>query len=247
MIQYPSATIKVMAEACLKVSGSAIRDHYELQCLQSSRKPLDNFYHNLHQRITERLNEALMRARPEFGFYDSSSVEEGDFWLLSILENAKNFQHSLPFFSLAIAHVKRESQGHNETISSLIMCPVLKEIYFAEKDKGAWFCSFEFSQDKPQMIKTSGRVAKEDMLVATNTTNLPLAQAQLRNLGSDALSIVYTAAGKFDAAVIDSPIYQNNAAALLIAKEAGLKIQAVSNTLYVGTDAFMKLFTSLES
>ena len=241
MISYPSASIAVMAEACLKVSGAIMRDYYELQCLQNSRKPLDSFYNNLHQRVEQRLGDALMRARPEFRFYDSALGGEGDFWVLSVLESAKNFQHSLPFFTLAIAQIRRDEQGNIETISALVMLPILKELYFAEKNKGAWFCSFEFSQEKPQAIKSSGRVVKEDMLVATNTTDVPLSSVQTRNLGSDALSIIYAASGKFDAAIIAGPLYQNNVAALLIAKEAGLKIEIIHDILYVATDAFMNI------
>ncbi len=239
MIQYPSATIKVMAEACLKVSSAIMRDYYELQWLQNSRKPLDSFYHNLYRRVEQRLNDALMLARPDFSFYDPNIVVDGDYWVLSILEEVQNFQHSLSLFTVSVAYVKREC-GNLETISSLVMCPVVKELYFAEKDKGAWFCSFEFSQDKPQAIKASGRVVKEDMLIISNTNDLPFAQDQLRNLGSEALSIIYTAFGKVDGAVIRNSVYQNNAAGLLIAKEVGLHSQTINNVLYVGTDAAMK-------
>ena len=63
---YPSPTIRVMVDASRKISGMIMRDFYELQLLQNSRKSLFGFYDHLLKRAIPKLEEELMKARPGF-------------------------------------------------------------------------------------------------------------------------------------------------------------------------------------
>ena len=228
---YPSPTIRVMADASRKISGMIMRDYYELQLLQNSRKSLSGFYEHLVRRASGKLEEELLKARPNF-LTDIDSASHGDFWVFNVLEGRENFLHALPYFTISIAHVRRNNP-RKEVVSSIVVAPAFKEMYFAELDKGAWFERFDMNQDRPEKLRVSGRMSKDDLLYVSNQN---LGVAGLRNLGSNAIALSYLAAGRFDAVVIEKPDYKDIAAGLLIAKQAGAVLDVSDDRVVAATE-----------
>ncbi len=229
---YPSSTIRVMSDASRKVSGMIMRDYYELQLLQNSRKSLGGFYDHLVRRAGAKLEEELLKARPNF-LTDIDSATHGDFWVFNVLEGHENFLHALPYFTISIAHVRRNN-SRKEVVSSVIVAPVFKEMYFAELGKGAWFERFDMNQDRPETLRVSGRKSKEDLLYMADQKIGDV--GQLRNLGSSAIALSYLAAGRFDAVVIEKSDYKDIAAGLLIANQAGALVDVSDNRVVAATE-----------
>ena len=229
---YPSATIRVMIDTARKVSGMIMRDYYELQLLQNSRKSLDGFYEHLIKRAVRKVKEDLTKARPDF-MYDLESNDQGDFWVLNVLEGKENFLHAVPNFSISIAHV-RKSKGTKEVISGLVVLPVFKEAYFAEADKGAWLEQFDMHKDRADVLRVSGRNNKKEMLVATTDSSFD--SSIIRNFGSCGVSLSYLAAGRIDAVILNDASYSDIAAGLLIARQAGATIIEKDNKIIVATE-----------
>lgn len=230
---YPSATIRVMAEASRKISGMIMRDYYELQLLQNSRKPLEGFYNHLVNRAEQKLKDQLLKARPDF-LIDDGSISEGDFWTFNVLEGKDNFLHALPDFTISIAHVRKKSTSEREVVSGLVVAPVLKEMYFAERGLGAWIELFDIQKNQADTLRISGRKERGDLLVATDS-NIDL-NMEVRNFGSAALSLVYLASGRVDAVVLKKYDNRDVDAGLLIASQAGAAVEIKDDTIIAATE-----------
>ncbi|MBP9792053.1 MAG: hypothetical protein KBC27_02470 [Rickettsiales bacterium] len=237
---YPSATIRVMSDASQKISGMIMRDYYELQLLQNSRKSLNGFCEHLIRRAVPKLQEELLKARPGFGTnFDSDT--QGDFWVFNVLEGEKNFLHALPYFAISIAHVNKKETA-NEVISSLVVMPALNEMFCAELGKGAWFYRFDMHQDRPDKLQLSGRRSKDELLCAINQ-GAHSSEYECRNFGSNAIALGYLAAGRVDAVMVRDYRYMDVAASLLIAKQAGALVEVDDKYIKASTEYFRSQYT----
>ena len=54
-------------------------------------------------------------------------------WIIDPIDGTTNFLHGIPHFAISIALMSKE-----ELLSSLIFDPIKDEMFFAEKDKGAF-------------------------------------------------------------------------------------------------------------
>jgi myo-inositol-1(or 4)-monophosphatase len=217
---YPSATVRVMIDVARKISSMIMRDYYELQLLQTSRKSLDSFYDHLVKRVLKKIEDDLTKARPEF-LYDLTNNAQGDFWVFNVLEGKHNFLHAVPNFAISIAHVRKKNT-FKEVVSGLIVLPFFKEAYYAELGKGAWLEQFDMQKDRADILRVSGRCEKQDLLLATNDPKF--SGEGVRNFGSVGLSLAYLASGRVDAVVLEGIKYQDIAAGLLIARQAGAAV-----------------------
>ena len=73
----------------------------------------------------------------EFGHTKSNS----DFtWVIDPIDGTFNFLHGIPHFAISIAH-----QSHGEIISGLIFDPIKNEMFYAEKNFGAYLNNISLS------------------------------------------------------------------------------------------------------
>ena len=59
--------------------------------------------------------------------------DKENIWIIDPIDGTTNFLHGIPHFAICIAH-----QSKNEILSGLIFDPIKDEMFFAEKDKGAF-------------------------------------------------------------------------------------------------------------
>ena len=101
----------------------------------------------------------------------------------------------------------------DEIVSGLIYDPIKDEMFYAEKENGAFFNN--------QRIRVSKKKELNSCLFATGGFSKNEIDLPLRKSGSAALDIAYVAAGRYDG------YFQNNlnlwdiAAGIIILKEAG--------------------------
>ena len=132
-------------------------------------------------------------------------------WIIDPIDGTTNFLHGVPHFAISIA-----LKSNNEIISGLIFDPIKNEMFFAEKDNGAYLNN--------KRIKVSRKKILEECLFATGGKKEINPDLNTRKSGSAALDIAYVAAGRYDG------YFQNNlnlwdiAAGIIIVKEAGGKI-----------------------
>ena len=81
----------------------------------------------------------MKKARPNFSLLSEESGEENNkdnknTWIIDPIDGTVNFLHGIPHFAISIA-----LKSDNEIISGLIYDPIKNEMFFAEKNNGAFF------------------------------------------------------------------------------------------------------------
>ena len=134
-----SANLNVMIKAAEKASKVLIRDFGEIENLQVSKKGPSDFVTNSDLRAEKIIIEELKKAKP---YYSLISEEKGleisrdkdNLWIIDPIDGTVNFLHGIPHFAISIA-----LKSKNEIISGIIFDPIKDEIFFAEKNNGAYF------------------------------------------------------------------------------------------------------------
>lgn len=247
MAQY-SSLMTVMMQAVRKASRSVIRDYGEVSNLQISKKGTAGFVSSADFRVEKILKEELLKGRPKFGVLSEESPEiigedKSQRWIIDPIDGTHNFIHSLPYFCISIAVEQTLENGEKEIIAGLTHAPVLGEIFWAEKGRGAWF------ESTHQNILTKLRVANrsdlsESMAILGSLkrnmsySDLLLPHLQgVRCIGSSALSLAYVAAGRCDAFFQSDAHLWDIAAGALMVKEAGGKLLGLANGKFIQKDA----------
>ena len=207
-----SANLNIMIKASEKASKVLIRDFGELEKLQVSKKGPQDFVTNSDIKVEKILIEELKKARPNYSILSEENgikknKDQSYTWIIDPIDGTVNFLHGIPHFAISIA-----LQFKNEIISGLIFDPIKNELFYAEKNNGAFFNN--------QRIRVSKKKNIDECLFATGKIdNKP--DFTYRRTGSAALDMAYVASGRFDG------YFQNNlhlwdiAAGIIIVKEAG--------------------------
>jgi myo-inositol-1(or 4)-monophosphatase len=229
---HKSTTISAMEKAALKAAKGIVRDFGELEQLQVSEKGPGDFVTSADIKAEQTIIEELQYFRPQ---YSILSEERGEIpgespskyrWIIDPIDGTTNFMHGIPLFCISIALEETKPNGSKEIISALVFAPITNEMFYAEKNQGA-YCN-------GRRIRVSGRQHISSALFAaypwhgrTQYANNPAiankisnTTANVRVLGSSALDLAYVAAGKLDGFWHDSLKPWDMAASMLLIKEA---------------------------
>ncbi len=90
------------------------------------------------------LYEHLSHAYPHYGFLMEEKGEikgsEEARWIIDPLDGTTNFVHGIPHFSISVALEKR-----GVIVAGAIYDPITDELFWAEKDRGAYFKQSPYS------------------------------------------------------------------------------------------------------
>ena len=134
-----SANLNVMIKACEKASKILIRDFGELEKLQVSKKGPRDFVTNSDVKAEKIIIEELKKARPNYSIIsEENGVERNkdisNSWIIDPIDGTINFLHGIPHFAISIA-----LKSQDEIICGLIFDPIKDEMFYAEKNNGAFF------------------------------------------------------------------------------------------------------------
>ena len=227
-----SSNLNIMIKAGEKASKILIRDFGEVENLQVSKKGPQDFVTNCDIKTEKIIIEELKKARPNYSIISEESgieinKDKKNTWIIDPIDGTVNFLHGIPHFAISIA-LKCE----NEIISGLIFDPIKNEIFYAEKNNGAFFNNHRMRVSKKNQIN--------DCLFATggkinNELDIPH-----RKSGCAALDMAYVASGRYDG------YYQNNvnlwdiAAGIILVKEAG----GITNEIDLNNTGDIKVIAS---
>ena len=212
-----SANLNIMIKASEKASKALIRDFGEVEKLQVSVKSPLNFVSNADIKAEKIIIEELSKARKNYSILseeDGSKVgkDKNNIWIIDPIDGTTNYLHGVPHFAISIA-----LKSNNEIISGVIYDPIKDEMFYAEKNNGAYYNN--------QRIRVSKKKKLEDCLFATggniNEKNKTNANIIIRRSGSAALDMAYVAAGRFDGYFQKNLNIWDIAAGIIIVKEAG--------------------------
>ena len=130
-----SPNLNIMIKACEKASKTLIRDFGEVENLQVSKKGPKDFVSITDKNVEKILIKELSKKKysiisEETGLIDKKNK---NFWIIDPIDGTTNFLHGIPHFCISIAHV-----SNNEIISGVIFDPIKNEIFYGEKNSGAF-------------------------------------------------------------------------------------------------------------
>jgi myo-inositol-1(or 4)-monophosphatase len=214
-----SANLNIMIKAAEKASKVLIRDFGEVEKLQVSIKGPSNFVTNADKKAEKIIIEELSKSRKKFSILSEEigEIKNSDInnvWIIDPIDGTTNFLHGVPHFSISIA-----LKSNNEIISGLIFDPIKNEMFYAEKNNGAYFNN--------KRMKVSKKKILEECLFATGGKKEIKSNLNTRKFGSAALDMAYVAAGRYDGYFQDHLHLWDIAAGIIIVKEAGGKINEI--------------------
>lgn len=147
-------------------------------------------------------------------------------WIIDPIDGTINFAHGIPLCAVAIAVEK-----DNEIIMGAVYAPILNELFFAEKGKGATL------NDKRISVSIETKVESSNLVTGfpytyINSHNGPLEVFSrlikkgipVRRLGSACIDLCWVACGRFDGFYEHKLEAWDSAAGYLIVEEAGGKV-----------------------
>lgn len=154
-------------------------------------------------------------------------------WYVDPLDGTANFVTGNPYFSVSIALAFKD-----EIILGIVFNPLLKELYYAEKDKGTYLNGKPInvstkSKLKDALIASACSMNKKDMKRGLKTIEtLALHSCRVVINFSPALDLCNIARSRIEALVDNGTMPEDHAAGSLIVKEAGGKIQNYDSDLW---------------
>ena len=134
-----SANLNLMIKASEKASKALIRDFGEIEKLQVSKKGPTDFVTNSDLKVEKIIIEELKKARPNYSIISEengieNNKDKTNTWIIDPIDGTINFLHGIPHFAISIA-----LKSNDEIVSGLIFDPIKNEMFFAEKEGGAFF------------------------------------------------------------------------------------------------------------
>ena len=157
--------------------------------------------------------DELKKGKPNFsilseetGFERKKDVE--NIWIIDPIDGTINFLHGIPHFAISIGLL-----SSNEIKSGLIFDPIKNEMFYAEKNNGAFFNNHRIRVSKKNdlnecLFVTGGKLNRE--------IELPY-----RKSGCAALDMAYVASGRYDGYFQNKLNLWDIAAGIILIKEAG--------------------------
>ena len=214
-----SANLNIMIKASEKASKGLIRDFGELEQLQVSIKGPSDFVTNADIKAEKIIIDELTKSRKNYSILseESGSKENKDIdnvWIIDPIDGTNNFLHGVPHFAISIA-----LKSNNEIVSGLIYDPIKDEMFYAEKNNGAYFNNKRIRVSKRKKIEeclfASGEIDNENIKQKINS------KLSIRKSGSAALDMAYVASGRYDGYFQKNLNLWDIAAGIIIVKEAG--------------------------
>ena len=212
-----SANLNIMIKASEKASKVLIRDFGEVEKLQVSTKGPFDFVSNADIKAEKIIIEELNKSKRNYSLICEESGnkindDKNNFWIIDPIDGTNNFLHGIPHFAITIA-----LKSNNEIVSGITYDPNKDEMFYAEKNNGAYFNN--------QRIRVSKKKNLENCLFGTGDNGIKEVKVKknikIRNFGSSALDMAYVASGRLDGYFQKNLNIWDIAAGILLVKEAG--------------------------
>lgn len=217
-------------EVCQIAEEAAAFIRGEVKRLRSSHieaKGLHNYVTYVDKKAEELIVGELQKLLPEAGFVveENTISKKGDRynWLVDPLDGTTNFIHGLPCFSVSIALMDQQ-----QVVIGVVYEINQDEMFYAWKDGGCYL--------NGEKVRVSEATALDQCLLATGFPYFDYSLLEkymelftwclrnthgVRRMGSAAVDLAYTAAGRFDGFFEYSLSPWDVAAGSLLVQEAG--------------------------
>ncbi|WP_440677247.1 inositol monophosphatase family protein [Candidatus Pelagibacter sp. HIMB1587] len=208
-----SSNLNLMIKAAEKASKTVIRDFGEVEKLQVSKKGPRDFVTKTDKLVEKIIIDELSKNKKNYSFLSEEigSIKNKDkenIWIIDPIDGTTNFLHGIPHFAISIA-----LESNKQIISGLIYDPIKDEMFFAEKNKGAYLNNHR--------LRVSNKNSIEDCLFSSNHEGVKFSDLNMRYGGCAALDLAYVACGRLDGFFHNKINIWDVAAGTLLIEEAG--------------------------
>ncbi len=149
-----SANLSIMIKAAEKASKTLIRDFGEIEKLQVSIKGPYDFVSSADKKAEKTIIQELLKSKKKYSIITEESgkiinSDTNNIWIIDPIDGTTNYLHGIPHFAISIA-----LQSNNEIISGVIFDPIKNEMFYAEKDNGAYFNNQRIRVSKKKKLTT---------------------------------------------------------------------------------------------
>jgi|SRR5579863_733105 len=226
-------TLRATLLSVTKAAGKVIRDGLKRE-VKIQYKGEINLVTEIDRQSEDLIVKTIRSRFPEHGII----AEEGSLlesrspyrWIIDPLDGTTNYAHRFPFFCVSIG---LEFEG--EMCLGVVYNPVLAELFFAERGKGATLngkpIGVSPTSSLSQALLVTGfaydcRVTKENNM--NHFSDFTLQSQGVRRTGSAALDLSYVACGRFDGFWERRLNPWDVAAGSLLVREAGGEVSSFS-------------------
>ena len=209
-----SPNLNIMIKASEKASKILIRDFGEIEKLQVKKKGPSDFVTNADLKVEKIIIDELKKGKPNFSILSEEigfkkNKDTKNTWIIDPIDGTINFLHGIPHFAISIGLM-----SNNEIKSGLIFDPIKNEMFYAEKNNGAYFNN--------ERIRVSKKNDLSECLFATGGGKYnSIDKISTRKSGCAALDLAYVASGRYDGYCQNNLNLWDIAAGLIILQEAG--------------------------
>jgi len=208
-----SPNLNIMIKAAEKASKSLIRDFGEIENLQISKKGPYDFVTKTDKIVEKILITELSKTKKNYSFLTEETgviknKDQENIWIIDPIDGTTNFLHGIPHFAICISH-----QSKGKIISGLIFDPIKDEMFFAEKDKGAFLNNHR--------LRVSKKNSLDECLFSSNHEGVKFSNLNMRYSGCAALDLAYVACGRLDGFFHNKINLWDIASGVLLVQEAG--------------------------
>lgn len=220
-----SGVINIMVNACYAASKGLRRDFNEVAFLQVSSKGSNNFVSAADKRSSKIIIESLLKTNPGHGIICEEEQiiksKTGFSWAIDPLDGTRNFLHNIPFWAISIALIEHKEDTYDINFA-VIYDPLRDEIFWAEKNKGAFLNDRRIRVSKRNSSNTP--LFASGFRISPNLDDSDIINSSFRRMGSNAIHFAYIAAGRIDASWEHVEGIWDIAAGALLIDEAGGQI-----------------------
>lgn len=220
------AYINIAIKAARKAGEVIARAQQDLNKLSIQEKSPHDFVSNIDHKAEMIIRDVIHQAYPSHSILgEEGGAEQNEdadtWWVIDPIDGTQNFIKGLPFFCVSIAIKEQGKLSH-----AVIYDPMRQELFTASRGKGAFLDNRIRISDKRgldgALIATGFPARAEAWQKTQPTLNTLFKQiADIRCLGSAALSLAYVACGRLDAYWEADLKEWDIAAGCLLVKEAG--------------------------
>jgi myo-inositol-1(or 4)-monophosphatase len=223
--------ITLIAIESALLAGDILRQgfgtHFSISSKEGKHNLVTEYDHKAEKSIIDFLQQNVKDSSflaEESG--SSGKNKEGVLWIIDPLDGTVNFAHQIPVFSVSIA-----AQLGGKLISGVIYQPMTHELFVAEIGKGAYLNGQKLRVSNvmkiDQAMLATGfpyDLAKNPFHCIDHFVDILKLGIPVRRMGSAAIDLAYTAAGRFDGFFEVELNPWDVAAGKLLVEEAGGKV-----------------------
>lgn len=199
-----SPVLNVMIRAVRQTSALAMRHFDRRHELEVKRKEHNEPYSAADTEIEAALLQHLRKAYPQYGILAEESASaiptSGWYWIIDPIDGTFNFLRGIPHFCFSVALF-----GEGKVMAGVVYDPVQDELFAAERGRGAFLNDHRIRvnpmRNPAEAFLATGFPTRNKALMApymaTFQSIYPSCR-EARRMGSAALDLAYTAAGRFD-------------------------------------------------